>query len=635
MTEESNTPEAVFDPMWTFAVPHREDRREIGSGLRIPTRFYADQPYFTKTLDGGLLCVVTTGQGHEGARGQHVLSMKTFDLGKTWESIVPVEDPAGPEASWAVPFTAPGGRVFVFYIFNADDLRELPADNPPYPDGVTQRMDSHGHYVFRWSDDHGRTWSAERGTIPVREFEIDRRNSTAGKIRLFWNVGKAFEWHGSLFLPIHKVGGLGDGWFTSSEGGLLRSDDLLAVSDPLKASWATLPEGDRGIRSPEGGGPIAEEHSFTTLSDGTFFTVFRTIDGHPACAYSRDQGRSWEPSEYMRFATGRLMKHPRAANFVWKLNDGGYLYCFHNHGGPYLRDHPLSKTITYNGRNPLWLCRGWESNGPLGKVIEWSEPEIALYDDDPMVRISYPDCFEADGKIFLSETQKADARIHELPEHVADALSASPERRSRALGQTSPILDWRREESSGSAVAMPALPAFVARNGKAPFGSSRTRQGFAMHVVLRVERPGPAPLLENAGPDGSGFTLSWTAQGGIRLWMSDGRSEVTCESTPISSGAEPPRCIAINVDGGSNTICFYHDGLLCDGGDTRQYGWSRLSPHFRNEYSGPMLHLKNHGAARIDSLTVFDRILTSAEIGILAAHQLAPPSSVAAAAGKL
>jgi len=631
--EKSENPKKVFDPMWAFDISCRDDRREIGTGLRIPTKFYADQPYFTKTLDGGLLCVVTTGQGHEGARGQHVLSMKTFDLGKTWENIVPVEDPTGPEASWGVPFTAPGGRVFVFYIFNADDVRELPADNPPYPTGLTQRMDSHGHYVFRWSDDHGKTWSKDRGTIPVREFEIDRRNVTKGKVRLFWNVSKAFDWHGSLFLPIHKVGGFGEGWFTSSEGGLLRSDDLLTVPDPLKASWATLPEGDRGIRSPDGGGPVAEEHSFVALSDGTFFTVFRTIDGHPGCAYSRNQGQSWEPSSYMRFATGRLMKHPRAATFVWKMNDGGYLYCFHNHGGPYLREHPLRKTITYNGRNPMWLCRGWESDGPRGKAIEWSEPEIALYDDDPLVRISYPDCFEADGKIFLSETQKADARVHELSSDLADALSSSPERRGRALLQTTPVLDWRRGEPSGFEIAMPALPAFVARNQKAPYGCIRTRLGFAMHLVVRVKRPGPATLLENMGQDGSGFRLSWTRNGDLRLWMSDGSTEVSCESTPIFSGASPARCLAINVDGGSNTVCFYHDGLLCDGGDSKQYGWSRISPYFGNEYSGPILVLAEDGPALIESLTVYDRMLTSAEIGILATGHLEQPAPLAFVAG--
>ena len=87
------------------------------------------------------------------------MTMKTFDGGVTWQNRVPLESPQAPESSWGVPITMPSGRIFVFYVFNADDTRELPADNPPYPGSVTQRMDSHGHYVFRWSDDQGKTWS--------------------------------------------------------------------------------------------------------------------------------------------------------------------------------------------------------------------------------------------------------------------------------------------------------------------------------------------------------------------------------------------------------------------------------------------------------------------------------------------
>lgn len=615
----------VFDPMWAQRVDCREDRREISLGLKIPTKYYADQPYFTKTLDGGLLCVVTTGQGHEGARGQHVLSMKTFDLGKTWRHVTPVEDPENPESSWGVPFTAPGGRVFVFYVFNAEDLRDLPADNPPYPNGLTQRMDSHGYYVFRWSDDHGITWSKDRGTIPVREFEIDRQNPTKGKVRLFWNVGKAFSWHGSLFLPIHKVGGFGDGWFTSTEGGLLRSDDLLTVSDPLKASWITHPDGDRGIRTPEGGGPIAEEHSFVPLSDGTFFTVFRTIDGHPACAYSRDQGQSWEPSQYMLHMDGRLMKHPRAANFVWKMSDGGYLYCFNNHGGAPLREHPQRRTIGYNGRNPMWLCRGWEVDGANGKMLKWSEPEIALYDDDPLVRISYPDCFEESGKIFLSETQKSVGRIHELSSDLADALSASPERRGRTLLQTKPILEWLRGES-GFEIPMPPLPAFVARSLDGPYGSLRTRKGFSLDLALRVERLGECTLVQNRGKDGSGLKLSWSSRRTLQLWMSDGITEIFFESSEPLPEADSPHRLTLVVDGGSCTVCFYHDGVLCNGGDSRQYGWGRINPYFRNEYAGPLLAVEEFGPALVDSLTFYGRTLTSAEITILHSRGSIPKS---------
>lgn len=54
------------------------------------------------------------------------------------------------------------------------------------------------------------------GTSSARGFEIDRKNPYDGKI---------------------KFGGFGEGFFTSSEGVLLRSSNLTAERDPAKLTW--------------------------------------------------------------------------------------------------------------------------------------------------------------------------------------------------------------------------------------------------------------------------------------------------------------------------------------------------------------------------------------------------------------
>ena len=54
----------------------------------------------------------------------------------------------------------------------------------------------------------------------------------------------------------------------------------------------------------------------------------------------------------------------------------------------------------------MWLAGGVETDSPKGKIIRWSQPEIALYDDDPFIRMSYPDLVEEGGKYYLTETQK-------------------------------------------------------------------------------------------------------------------------------------------------------------------------------------------------------------------------------------
>ena len=148
----------------------------------------------------------------------------------------------------------PGGRIYCFYNHNTDNLRAARADNPPYRDGLCTRVDSLGHFVYKYSDDHGRSWSSRRYDIPIREMDIDRRNAYGGEIQFFWNVGKPFTHDGAAYVSVHKVGGFGEGFFTRSEGVLLKSTGLLS-SATREIRWETLPDGDYGLRTPPGGGP--------------------------------------------------------------------------------------------------------------------------------------------------------------------------------------------------------------------------------------------------------------------------------------------------------------------------------------------------------------------------------------------
>jgi hypothetical protein len=95
-----------------------QDPRNIRNGWEIPNEGYADQPYIVKTDDGAWLCVLTTGPGAEGQGGQHVITTRSADHGKTWSEPVAVEPSDGPEASCAVLLKAPYGRVYVFYNHN-------------------------------------------------------------------------------------------------------------------------------------------------------------------------------------------------------------------------------------------------------------------------------------------------------------------------------------------------------------------------------------------------------------------------------------------------------------------------------------------------------------------------------------
>src|SRR5262249_45097401 len=221
------------------------DWRDIRTGYEIPHEFYADQPYVVVTADGKWLCVLTTGAAKEGSAGQHIVSTITADQGKTWSKPVPIEDPGGPEASWAMPFKTPGGRIYVFYTYNRDNIRKVKGA----PERIATRVDTLGVYAFRYSDDNGRTWSKQRYEIPMRTAAMGRENTCGGKVLFFGGVGKPVVHKEAMIMGFAKVGRWGDpGTQVVTEGWFLRSPNILQQQDPAKIAWETLPDGEEGLR---------------------------------------------------------------------------------------------------------------------------------------------------------------------------------------------------------------------------------------------------------------------------------------------------------------------------------------------------------------------------------------------------
>ena len=581
------------------------DWRNIQSGLEIPTESYSDQPYVLRTDDGAWLCIMTTGSGREGEHGQHIVSMRSLDQGKSWTDLSALEPADGPEASYAVPLLAPGGRIFCFYNHNSDNLRQVRADPDAYPDGWCRRVDSQGHFVFKYSDDHGKTWSEKRYDIPVRQMQIDRENPYGGTIRFFWNVGKAFSYAGSAYVPLHKVGGFGHGFFTRSEGVLLQSDNLFSEPDPQKITWQTLPDGSHGLSAPAGGGPIAEEQSFTVLSDGSFYCVYRTVDGHPACSYSRDGGHTWTHPQYKTYPDGQLFKHPRAANFVWRCSNGQYLYWFHNHGGK-----------SYEDRNPVWLSCGIETDSSQGKIIQWSEPEIVLYDDDPMIRISYPDLLEDKGTFYLFETQKDKARVHPLDEAFLSRLFKQQTSRQQSnRGLLIEVIPDPQTALFPECIDMPILPPLLIRDDQQPdHRSKNTGAGATIECWFCLnEKPDQQTIIDSRKTCGKGFAVQLTKDLCLELILNDGCSENRWRSDPLQHLPGKMTHLVVIIDGGPRIVSFVINGKLHDGGNRRQFGWGRISPWLHDFNGENQLHIKSCSSISIDILRIYGLALQTSE----------------------
>jgi hypothetical protein len=584
------------------------DWRHAHNGSEIPTESYSDQPYIVPTADGAWLCVLTTGPGHEGAKGQHVVSLRSTDQGRTWEKPVDVEPLDGPEASYAVALKAPGGRLFVFYNHNTDRVPEVKREDS----GVYTRVDSLGHFVFKVSEDHGRSWSAQRYDIPMRLFACDRSNTYAGKLCFFWNVGKPFVLHGAAYVSLHKVGAMGAGFFAQSEGVLLVSQNLLTEPDPARITWETLPDGEIGLRTPPGGGRVSEEQSYSVLSDGSIYCVYRCVDGHPVEAYSRDAGHTWSTPRYKAYADGRLMKHPRAANFAWRCNNGKYLYWFHNHGGSFLRGMP--EWGPYEDRNPVWLSAGEEVDTPRGREIRWSQPEIVVYDDDTYIRMSYPDLVEEGGKLYLTETNKDIARTHQIEALFLERLFGQFE----ATTLTPDGLLLSLPEAGlplPAAVPMPKLPEFLARdNKKLDYGTKDNRTGFTIEFrATFTSLVAGQVLLDSRNERGHGIVVQTTARRTLEIVLHDGRTENRwdCDPGVLRRGRE--HHIVILVDAGPKIISFVVDGRFNDGGDARQFGWGRFSHDLRTPHGAKDLRLAPSFRGTLKALRLYNRALLVSE----------------------
>jgi hypothetical protein len=362
---------------------------DFDQGYSIYENGYVDQPYVVILNDETWLCTFTTSSKQEGSTGQHIMSLKSIDQGKTWTNPVAIEPADGPAASWVMPYKTPYGRVYAFYTYNGDKVTTL-NDKPI-------RNDMLGWYCFKYTDDGGLSWS-ERYRIPMRKTNADLNNDWHGKVQIFWGIGKPIEHGKYMTLAFTKLGkymlDMGEGWF-------IQSDNIRTEKNPEKINWKLLPEGMNGVRNPDFGS-VQEEFNLVHIAGDTLYTVYRTDHGFIAESKSFDNGHSWSMPDSARYTDGKVLQNPRACPRIWKTGDNEYLIWFHNHGG-----------TGFANRNPGWVAKGkWEQ----GKMC-WEKPIALIYREDQSYergRLSYPDLIQQNNKIWITLTNKEHGRILQI-----------------------------------------------------------------------------------------------------------------------------------------------------------------------------------------------------------------------------
>lgn len=558
-----------------------QDWRNAKSGHSIYTHGYCDQPYVVVLENGKWLCVFTTNAGHEGSKGQHIVSCISEDQGLTWSEPVRIEEPHKESASWGIPYQTDYGRVYVFYSYNGDKIHELKGQ-------LNIREDMLGWYCYKYTDDNGLTWS-DRYRIDIPNKPVDLNNDWNGEVQIFWGIGKPIDFDRGMLLSFTKIGKY---MLEYSEGWLLHCKNINQEKDPEKLEWTLLPETDTGIKNPELG-VINSEHNIFQLSNSTLYCMNRTVSGYPAESYSTNGGKSWTTPQPPVYENGIKLKNPRACPRIWKCKNGKYLFWYHNHGG-----------WNFAGRNPAWISGGIEKEG---KIV-WSQPEILFYEDTVSIRMSYPDLIEQDGKYWITETNKVDARCHQIPNEFLNTLWSQFEINTPATRDL--VAEWNGADIPREGpLEMPVAQ------------ESSYADGFTidLRLVLATLAPGQL-ILSSKDKNGKRIELRTGEFGAIEILMSDGGHSDSWISDPglvKANGVE--HCIAVTVDHGPRIIQFTINGTHNNGREMRQFGWGRYTVDM-NDFQFNTLETHNMAGesvnitSNIAHLKLYKRPLMNTEI---------------------
>ena len=573
-------------------VPAAPDPRNFANGHLIPDEDYCDQPRIVVTSDGTWVCVLTTGPGNEGQKGQHIVATRSTDKGKTWSPLVDVESGEDHRSAYAIALVTPANRVYAIYCYNGDGIST-------FPDGKPIRDDMQGWCVFRYSDDKGATWS-ERHRIPMRLTAADRGNEWQGRLQMWWAIGTPTVWDGKAMFGFSKLGKYilleGEGWF-------FRSDNVLTERDPKKIEWQLLPDGDHGVRLPEFGS-VQEEFDVAHLEKNDLYCVFRTTMGHAGSAYSRDGGHTWSKPDALRYAPGgRVMKQSRACTKIWKSKSGQYLLWFHNNG-----------TTTYNNgpnagsRNLAWLSGGRVVDGQM----HWSQPEIAVYVDGGLLGCSYPDLIESDGKYYICSTQKTEARVQEVESELLNGLWRQHE--LRAVATNGLALKLSGPQCAANATAKAPHIASLAGNIQRRTSQDDTAGSFTIDLAAKFSDLAPSQVLLDSRDDaGRGYVLRTGERGNVRFEMSDGWQAAHWDSDAGLLKTNTLHHLVVTVDGRAKVISFVIDGALNDGGAEKQFGYGRFNPTFKDISGGKNLQTAPQLHGELKHVRIYNRALRTSE----------------------
>lgn len=289
-----------------------------------------------------------TQSSHE-LKGDHrIVFSKSFDKGQTWsdpQKIAGYDEKTGERrTSWQIPLISNSGRIYVLY------NRQI--------DKIDMNDKICGIMAGKYSDDFGKTWSAEEN-IPLPESIWDSAEKGVPGHWVVWQVAKRNK-SGKYFVGQTR-------WVSESRRKNANSplsvtefltfnniDDNPDVKD-IDISFHA--QNEDALFMP---GHSVEEPAWVNLPDGRIMTVMRTTFKMPFFSISEDEGKTWSRLMPLRQKNhGPVLIHQLSPCPIYEIGEGKYIFFFHNNTELY--------------RRPAYYCYGKYVDDPI-QPIEFEEP---------------------------------------------------------------------------------------------------------------------------------------------------------------------------------------------------------------------------------------------------------------------
>jgi hypothetical protein len=207
---------------------------------------------------------------------------------------------------------------------------------------------------------------------------------------------------------------------------------------------------------------------------------------------------------------------------------------------------------------------------------------------------------EQDGRYWITETQKSIARVHEVDATLLEGLWN--QRKVRKITQEGLVLSLNHEELQTGKATMPILP------------DLRGGGGFSIDLRMVLDDLSPGQIIfDSRDEQGKGIVLATGEQGTIRIDLSDGTTTSGWGCDPELPGCGTVHHITAIVDGGPKIVTFVVDGVLCDGGTHRQYGWGRFNKELGDVNGSEKLRIAPSLNGKVKVLRIYDRYLRTSE----------------------